>query len=69
MVRGNADSDAMKFLREQIPAPEIPEEEPAPPRFEFTETPRETPPPPTRPSRPAPDDGDDFGGPILRRGL
>jgi DNA-binding protein YbaB len=73
-----ADSDAMKFLQEQSPAPEVPEEEPAaPPRWEFTEERRETPPPPpppppaARPARPRPDDGDfdgDFGGPILRRG-
>jgi DNA-binding protein YbaB len=69
-----ADSDAMKFLQEQIPAPEVPEEEPAaPPRWEFTEERRETPPPPppppVRPARPRPDDDDgDFGGPILRRG-
>jgi len=63
------DSDAMEFLREQIPAPELPEEEPAPPRWEFTETQRETPPPPVRPARPRPDDDEDFGGPILRRGL
>jgi DNA-binding protein YbaB len=63
------DSDAMKFLREQIPAPALPEEEPAPPRWEFTETQRETPPPPVRPARPRPDDDEDFGGPILRRGL
>jgi DNA-binding protein YbaB len=56
------DSDAMKFLREQIPAPELPEEES--PRSAFTagETPR-------RPARPRPDDDEDFGGPILRRGL
>ncbi|WP_245589660.1 YbaB/EbfC family nucleoid-associated protein [Amycolatopsis balhimycina] len=69
------DSDAMKFLQEQIPAPELPEEQPAPPRWEFTETQRETPPPsktpppPARPARPRPDDDEDFGGPILRRGL
>jgi DNA-binding protein YbaB len=57
------DSDAMKFLREQIPAPEVPEETP---RQEFTETPS----PPVRPARPPrPDDDEDFGGPILRRGL
>ncbi|MCR6483266.1 YbaB/EbfC family nucleoid-associated protein [Amycolatopsis sp. OK19-0408] len=68
-----ADSDAMHFLREQIPTPELPEEEQVtPPRWEFTETPRETPPPPpppVRPARPRPDDDEDFGGPILRRGL
>ncbi|WP_410673425.1 YbaB/EbfC family nucleoid-associated protein [Amycolatopsis sp. cmx-4-68] len=64
-----ADSDAMKFLQEQLPAPEPPEEEVAPPRWEFTETRPETPPPPpVRPARPRPDDDDDFGGPILRRG-
>src|SRR3954464_8663245 len=63
------DSDAMEFLREQIPTPELPQEEPAPPRWEFTETQRETPPPPVRPARPRPDDDEDFGGPILRRGL
>jgi DNA-binding protein YbaB len=71
------DSDAMKFLQEQIPTPELPEEEPpAPPRWEFTETQQETPPPPktppappARPARPRPDDDEDFGGPILRRGL
>lgn len=50
-----ADSDAMKFLREQIPSPELPEEES--PR-EFARKP---------PSRPG--DDEDFGGPILRRGL
>ena len=72
-----SDSDAMKFLREQIPAPELPEEQPAPPRWEFAENERETPqppktpppPPPARPVRPRPDDDEDFGGPILRRGL
>lgn len=65
-----ADSDAMHFLREQIPAPELPAEEPAPPRWEFTETRPETPPPPpVRPARPRPADDEDFGGPILRRGL
>ncbi|GAB3163523.1 YbaB/EbfC family nucleoid-associated protein [Amycolatopsis stemonae] len=64
-----ADSDAMKFLQEQIPAPELPEEEAAPPRWEFAEKPQENPPPP-RPARPSrPDDDEDFGGPILRRGL
>jgi DNA-binding protein YbaB len=69
------DSDAMKFLQEQIPTPELPEEQPAPPRWEFTETqqetppPSKTPPPPVRPARPRPDDDEDFGGPILRRGL
>lgn len=57
-----ADSDAMEFLREQIPAPEVPEETP---QREFAETP----PPPVRPARPRPDDDEDFGGPILRRGL
>lgn len=49
-----ADSDAMKFLREQIPAPELPEEE----------SPREF----ARKPPPRPDDDEDFGGPILRRG-
>lgn len=65
------DSAAMKFLQEQIPAPELPEEQPAPPRWEFTEAQQETPPPPppARPARPRPDDDEDFGGPILRRGL
>ncbi|VVJ20666.1 Uncharacterised protein [Amycolatopsis camponoti] len=64
------DSDAMHFLREQIPAPEVPEEEAAaPPHWEFTEARPETPPPPVRPARPRPADDDDFGGPILRRGL
>lgn len=68
------DSDAMKFLQEQIPTPELPpEEQPAPPRWEFTETQPEAPPPPpappARPARPRPDDDEDFGGPILRRGL
>ena len=68
------DSDAMKFLQEQIPAPEVPAEaQPEPPRWEFTETRQETPPPapapPARPARPRPDDDEDFGGPILRRGL
>lgn len=66
------DSDAMKFLEEQIPEPEIPEE-PAPeaPRWEFNDERAATPPPPPprpRPTRPAPPDDDDFdGGPILRR--
>lgn len=68
-----ADSDAMNFLREQIPAPEVPEEEAGPQRWEFTGEERETPPPPPAPPRPArpapPDDDEDFGGPILRRGL
>ena len=66
-----SDSDAMKFLQEQIPAPEVPEEEPAPPRWEFARAEPETPPPPppARPARPRRDDDeDDFGGPILRRG-
>ena len=66
-----SDSDAMKFLQEQIPTPELPETQPEPPRWEFTETQQETPPPPpppARPARPRPDDDEDFGGPILRRG-
>ncbi|MGW5717376.1 YbaB/EbfC family nucleoid-associated protein [Amycolatopsis sp. NPDC003865] len=46
-----ADSDAMQFLREQIPEPEIPDGEPR-----------------REPRRNPPAD-DDFGGPILRRGL
>jgi DNA-binding protein YbaB len=62
-----ADSDAMEFLREQIPTPELPQEEPS--HREFTGTQREPPPPPVRPARPRPDDDEDFGGPILRRGL
>ncbi|MEU4252323.1 YbaB/EbfC family nucleoid-associated protein [Amycolatopsis sp. NPDC026612] len=63
-------SEAMEFLREQIPAPAVPEEEAAaPPRWEFTEERRESPtPPPARPARPRPADDEDFGGPILRRG-
>ncbi|WP_370966078.1 YbaB/EbfC family nucleoid-associated protein [Amycolatopsis sp. cg9] len=62
------DSDAMHFLQEQIPAPELPEEAEKAPRWEFAaETP---PPPPVRPARPPRrDDDEDFGGPILRRGL
>ncbi|RSD10888.1 YbaB/EbfC family DNA-binding protein [Amycolatopsis eburnea] len=65
------DSDAMHFLQEQIPAPELPEEPEKAPRWEFTATePATPPPPPVRPARPRPDDGEeDFGGPILRRGL
>ncbi|MEU7784794.1 YbaB/EbfC family nucleoid-associated protein [Amycolatopsis sp. NPDC049159] len=63
------DSDAMHFLQEQIPAPELPEEAEKAPRWEFAAEP-ETPPPPVRPARPPrPDDDEDFGGPILRRGL
>ncbi|WP_328451166.1 MULTISPECIES: YbaB/EbfC family nucleoid-associated protein [unclassified Amycolatopsis] len=50
-----ADSDAMKFLREQIPEPELPEEE----------SPREF----ARKPPPRPGEDEDFGGPILRRGL
>src|SRR3954452_14380570 len=68
------DSDAMKFLQEQIPTPELPEAQPAQPRWAFTETqqqpppppktpPSKTPPPPVRPTRPRPDDDEDFGGP------
>src|SRR3569833_3122645 len=62
-----ADSDAMEFLREQIPTPELPPEEPAPSHREFTGTQRETPPPPVRPARPRPGDDEAFGGPLLRR--
>lgn len=54
------DSDAMKFLQEQIPAPDVPEE---PPGREITDAPAKA------PRRPRPDDDEDFGGPILRRGL
>ncbi|WP_290061991.1 YbaB/EbfC family nucleoid-associated protein [Amycolatopsis solani] len=64
------DSDAMHFLQEQIPSPELPEPEKAAPRWEFTaEESAAPPPPPVRPPRPRPDDDEDFGGPILRRGL
>ncbi|WP_249027293.1 YbaB/EbfC family nucleoid-associated protein, partial [Amycolatopsis lexingtonensis] len=52
------DSDAMHFLQEQIPAPELPEEAEKPPRWEFTAAEPATPPPPppVRPVRPRPDD-------------
>ncbi|MEC3977221.1 YbaB/EbfC family nucleoid-associated protein [Amycolatopsis sp. H20-H5] len=73
------DSDAMKFLEEQIPAPEVEEEPPAPeqPRWELNteqqEQPAPPPPaPPARPARPRPpvDEEDDYyGDSILRRGL
>jgi DNA-binding protein YbaB len=49
-----ADSEAMKFLREQIPAPELPEEEGPPTR---------------RKSAGEPGDDEDGFGPILRREL
>ncbi len=74
------ESDAMKFLEEQIPEPEIQEEPPVPgpPRWELnderTAAPPQAPPAPPapprpRPTRPAPPDDDGFdGGPILRRG-
>jgi DNA-binding protein YbaB len=68
------DSEAMKFLEEQLPAPEVPDEEPPPGerRFAFDETRPASPPPrpamPPRPSRPrGEDEGDDFGS-ILRKG-
>lgn len=70
------DSDAMKFLEEQIPEPEIPEEPPVPgpPRWELNDERTPAPPAPPapprpRPARPEPPDDDGFdGGPILRRG-
>jgi DNA-binding protein YbaB len=78
------DSAAMKFLEEQIPEPEVPEEPPAPEvrRWELNAEQAEAAPPqppvppappapprPARPARPRPDDDDDFdGGSILRRG-
>jgi DNA-binding protein YbaB len=56
-----ADSDAMKFLEEQLPAPEVPDEElppPGQPRFVLNEEqaapPPMRPPAPPRPARPAP---------------
>jgi DNA-binding protein YbaB len=55
------DSEAMKFLEEQLPAPEVPDEEPPPqgrPRLVFNEEqsvpPPMRPPAPPRPARPAP---------------
>ena len=68
------DSDAMKFLEEQIPEPEVPDEPPVPgaPRWELNDVQPAPPPAPPRPrpTRPAPPDDDDFdGGPILRRGF
>jgi hypothetical protein len=75
------DSDAMKFLEEQIPAPEVPEETPpaAGPQWDFTSEqraappapPAPTPPPAPRPARQRPpsDDDDYYGDSILRRGF
>ncbi|HKS45110.1 MAG TPA: YbaB/EbfC family nucleoid-associated protein [Amycolatopsis sp.] len=53
------DSDAMKFLEEQLPAPEVPDEQPPPepPQFVFNDeqaTPPVWPPVPPQPGRPAP---------------
>jgi hypothetical protein len=55
------DSEAMKFLEEQLPAPEVPDEEPSPqgrPQFVVNEEqaapPPMRPPAPPRPARPAP---------------
>jgi DNA-binding protein YbaB len=72
------DSDAMKFLEEQIPTPDVPEEEPpaAAPQWNFTSEERTapqrpaapTPPPPPAPAprparqRPASDEDDDYYG-------
>ncbi len=72
-------SDAMKFLEEQIPEPEVPEETapPAPPQPQFFDAQDDSAPPaappsrPARPARPAPDptDDDDYygGGSFLGR--
>jgi DNA-binding protein YbaB len=74
-----SDSEAMHFLEEQIPEPEIPDE-PGDPRLSEAFRPPE-PDPPSRPSRPAPpapparqprprpddDEDDDGSGSILRR--
>jgi DNA-binding protein YbaB len=74
------DSPAMKFLSEQIPAPEIAEEQPpGTPQWELNTEQSESPAPPAatpappappRPTRPRPGDDDDYDdGPILRRGF
>jgi DNA-binding protein YbaB len=76
------DSDAMKFLEDQVPTPEAPEEEPpaAAPQWNFTPEQRvgpqrpaaPTPPPAPRPARqrPVPDEDDEhYGDSILRKGF
>ncbi|WP_033290513.1 YbaB/EbfC family nucleoid-associated protein [Amycolatopsis jejuensis] len=61
-------SDAMKFLEEQIPAPEIPDE-PAPSESgrQFFDTTEEPAPRPVRRPAPAAEDDDYYGGPLLGR--
>ncbi|GAA4664239.1 MULTISPECIES: YbaB/EbfC family nucleoid-associated protein [Amycolatopsis] len=69
------DSDAMRFLEEQFPAPELPEEQPAAPqerRFVVNEEQAAPPPPPRppappRPPRPPVDGGDEEFGSFMRR--
>lgn len=76
------DSDAMKFLEEQIPAPEVPEEEPPAAGQQWQLDPEQraapqrppappAPPPAPRPARQRPpsDDDDYYGDSILRRGF
>lgn len=69
-----AGSDAMKFLQEQLPAPEVPDEPPAvqQPRFVLNEEQQSAPPPPPpaprrQPRPPADADGDGEYGSFLRK--
>ncbi|MTD58454.1 YbaB/EbfC family DNA-binding protein [Amycolatopsis sp. RM579] len=69
-----ADSDAMHFLQEQLPAPEVPDEQPpAAPDRRFVLNEEQTAPPapvrsPRPPRPPATDDGNDDSGSIMQRG-
>ena len=64
------DSDAMHFLEEQFPAPEVPEEQPPQDRRLVLneEQAPPPPPPPPRPQRPRPDDDDGDFGSFMQRG-